>query len=432
MSRTFLRGWSNYLNSWNHLGTWNEVQKMNAYGTFITRGNGHSYGDSAQNSNGLVIYDKSIPHENQLDVTLDIQNRYIDVNATATIQEVNDYLEQFSLMLPVVPSAKASTIGGCIACDCHGKNHHVRGSFGDNVIAITICSEIDKAKFKTPIDCTPLQNSKLFFATIGGMGLTGHILAARLKVVHKIETFRQEKTKHYSVDGLLDYMNEIRHTENYALAWFDLSKKHFKALLYNSYALNVIGLNVKPRQDIGILPYFVPFLNRITIQVLKRLQFAARQKSKLMHPNSIYFPSDTFSNFNKWFGKKGFIEFQFSISDANRDILKYIFDDISKNFQVYLAGIKILESDSSGLLSFCQKGWSVALDFKYSDDLILKLHNYTSILIKNGGKVYLAKDVTLNEEEFKSMYGNFYKFQSIRDEYNFHNFQSNFSRRVNL
>lgn len=397
--------------------------------TVLPYGMGRSYGDSCLNINEAVCLTRSL----RLFENFDPRTGDLTCQGGTTLDEILTTMVPKGWFPPVVPGTKFITVGGAIANDIHGKNHHLEGTWGCHIKELTLL----RSDRPEPVRCTPNENSDLFAATIGGLGLTGIILSAtfRMKPISssKIE---MESIPFGSIEAFLE-INEASSESPYTVAWIDLCAKGPKAgrgiYMRGQHATNTDSLNTHSPKT-TTLPLTAPnwALNRVTVKGFNTIYRARVRKPKkeLVHYNPFFFPLDSINGWNKIYGQRGFFQYQSvipmeSAKEATKKMLKEIAESKEGSF---LAVMKTFgEIQSPGWLSFPQPGLTLALDFPNNGDKTLRLfERLDAILAQAGGRLYPAKDGRMRPESFQKQYPQWEKLEKLRDP----KINSSFWRRV--
>ena len=398
--------------------------------TFLARGEGRSYGDVCLNNNGTLIDTnnlKKILHFDEL-------NGVVECEAGITIKELLDYLIPKGWFLPVVPGTSYVTLGGAIANDIHGKNHHKSGSFGNFVESLNLLSSEETIYF-----CSPDKNQEKFSATIGGLGLTGLIISAKIQLI-KIENdlIDSQSIKFNSIDEFFELNKQLESNNEYTVSWIDinLKTKNLRGIFHiGNHSKNIKKYKLKNKKSFSFtLPLVQRFslVNNITINLLNNFYFWANKNNaiKKQHYRSFFFPLDFIKNWNKAYGKKGFYQYQFVVPDKNsKNVLYEVIDLVS--FYKQRPVLSVLKTfgkiESKGLMSFPLSGLTLAMDFQNKGSKTLEMLNeLDKIVRKNNGRIYIAKDCRMEKESFKSFYSNFEEFSKFIDL----NFSSTFLKRI--
>jgi len=391
----------------------------------IPRGNGRSYGDSS-------LY-KSIISYKPLDPIINfLPNNIIEVSSDILFSNLLEIIIPRGLLLPVMPGTSFVTIGGAIASDIHGKNHHISGSISSFVEEIKLLTGNGEI-----YDITPKKHSELFYATLGGMGLTGLIISAKIKLLSiSSPLIHQEVRRIYSLDESINALESRQ--SNYSTGWLDLTmKKNIKGIIfYGDHNLDSSLSDKAPSRFLSI-PKHMPnnLLNKLTIYIFNKLYFLRnRNNFSLIHLRDFFFPLDSLRNWNNFYGSKGLLQFQpiFPTQNSRKaiaEIHKYIH---TNKMTPMLAVIKNYKKGNDDYLSFAIEGISIAIDFVNSRHNRFHVKNMNKLVQKYDGKIYLSKDFLLDEESFKTFYPNWKKFNQIRKEYGSDIFTSNQSIRIGL
>jgi decaprenylphospho-beta-D-ribofuranose 2-oxidase len=393
----------------------------------LARGLGRSYGDAAQNGGGLVLRLAS----GAGDVVLDTATHTATVGAGVSIDELLRVAVPRGLFVPVTPGTRFVTIGGAIASDIHGKNHHVDGSIGAHIESITMVL----ADGSTTI-VGPALNPDLFWATIGGMGLTGLIVEATLRLL-PIETSRMrvDTSRLADLDTLLATMSEGDDQVRYSVAWIDLVAKgrHLgRSVLYRSDHARLADLDTDaarapfaygPHQLLSVPP-IIPrtgVLNHATVAAFNEVWFRKAPKHRtdeIQGIGAFFHPLDLVGSWNRLYGSRGMVQYQFVVPFGQEDALRTVVERFSASGAAsFLAVLKRFGAANPAPLSFPQAGWTMALDIAGSSlGLSELLHSVDRVVLDAGGRHYLAKDSHMTAESVRRGYPRLAEWQAIRDE----------------
>jgi FAD/FMN-containing dehydrogenase len=392
--------------------------KLEQPGEVIAFGNGRSYGDASLQDRMLLTrrFNKFL--------SFDESTGELCCQAGVLFSEVLDVFVARGWFLPVTPGTKFVTVGGAIAADIHGKNHHVEGSFGQHILSMDVMRNDG-----TVISCSPTENSDFFNITIGGMGLTGIILNATFRL-KKIDTayMREETVRANNLDEIMDSF-EASTDWTYSVAWIDCLAKgdamgrsimmrgeHATTGELVDPAHRRAPLNLKKGLQLDIPFRFPNFaLNRFTMQAFN---FAYYNKCRpginqdLVGYNAFFYPLDSIANWNRIYGKRGFTQYQFVIPKAAgregmRKILKRITDSGLGSF---LAVLKLFGEQDS-FISFPMGGYTLALDFPISFKAMELFKELDAMVADYGGRLYLAKDSRMDAAMFEKTYPNANEFR---------------------
>lgn len=410
---------------------------INSNKSILPIGNLRSYGDSCLSSSGVLFDNKKL---NKI-IEFDESNQTIKVESGILLSELIEFLVPFGLFPPVVPGTKYITLGGAIANDIHGKNHHSAGSIGCFAIEFELINETGQ------FVCSKNENQEFFYATIGGLGLTGYITWVKLKL-KKIENsyIKNEGIKFKSLEDFFAINNESINDYEYTVAWLDISSNP-KTLGRGIYLRgnHVTNDELKTKEYLSIhqngknLPLTPELINTKTINIFNKLYFnkqISHNQTSIIHYDKYFFPLDGVGNWNKLYGKKGFLQYQFvlpfsMIESENVKLLRLILELINKSgFVSFLTVLKTFgNKKSGGLLSFPKEGITLAIDFKIDkrfNDLLRLLDKLDTIITENNGSIYIAKDARMSADTFKKSYPQLNDFQKYKSPY----FTSDFWQRV--
>lgn len=408
-----------------------ELQNLNFddNSKYLAFGNGKSYGDVCLNEDGILIDTKYLNHI----ISFDSNTGIIECEAGILLSDILEFIVPKKFFLPVTPGTKFISLGGAIANDIHGKNHHSMGNFGNHVLSFELLKSDGKI-----YHCSKDSNQNLFFATIGGLGLTGIILSAKFKCI-SIETpfINLESIKFSNLDEFF-ILNEESKNYTYTVSWVDCTSKG------NSLGRGIYlrGEHTLERELKGkekeIIDSRLPFpiewrvINNTSTVLFNKLFYnkqIKKYKSEIVHYNPYFYPLDGVTNWNNAYGKKGFLQYQFVVPEENKSVFEEIFKIIvNSGLSSFLTVLKTFgEIPSLGMLSFPKKGITMAIDFSLSNKNVFKLlKELDKLVIESGGRVYPAKDARMQGSDFFKFYPNFKEFKAHIDE----SFSSSFLRRI--
>ena len=398
--------------------------EINTTEKFITRGMGRCYGDAALADTVLSTL------QHNLFLSFNEETGELSCQAGVTLKDILDVFVPKGWFIPVTPGTKFITVGGALASDVHGKNHHVEGCFGDHVSTCTIIQANGER-----ISCGPNHNEALFNATRGGMGLTGVIDTLTFKL-KKIETsyIKQRQIKAKNLSHIFELFEQYKdHT--YSMAWIDCLKggdSFGRSIMMMGEHATVDDLNEKQKKDplntgkgnLINMPINLPSfaLNKLSIKAFNWLYYAKNTKQVMqgvVHYDGFFYPLDAILNWNRMYGKKGFVQYQFVLPlDNSEEGLKEILGKIrSKGWGSFLAVLKLFGKQDS-LISFPMEGYTLALDFPIKKGLFEFLDELDEIVLALGGRIYLSKDARMKAKTFWESYPNSQKFLEIIKTYN--------------
>ena len=366
----------------------------------IARGNGRCYGDA---SLGEHIF--STKRLNKF-ISFDRINGIIECEAGVLLSEVLEVAVPQGYFLYVTPGTKFITVGGAIASDVHGKNHHAEGCFSEYVTEFKLMNENAEV-----IICSREENSDKFWATIGGMGLTGIILSAKFKLKNIESVYiRQESIKADNLDEIFRLFEESEDW-TYNVAWIDCFQKGKNLgrsiLMRGEHALKAElptrmqknSLRLKPKFSPTVPFYFPGFvLNTFTIKIFNYLYYNKqrnKQVNNFIDYDSFFYPLDFVNDWNKIYGKSGFIQYQMMIpKDHGKEGMRKILETIANSGNgSFLAVLKLYgKKNPQAYNSFPFEGYSLALDFKVNKKLRKLVDRLDDIVEQYGGRIYLTKD----------------------------------------
>ena len=398
---------------------------------YIPYGNGRSYGDSAISER--LIYCK--PYNQFL--SFNEKEDILHCQSGVLLSEIINIFAPKGYFLKVVPGTKYITVGGAVAADIHGKNHHIEGCFSQSVLEFNLMLPNGKV-----VKCSRTENSELYKATCGGMGLTGIILDVKIKLM-RISSLDidQNIIKTKNLKETFDLFESLSNVP-YSVAWIDCltnDKNLGRSLLITGKFSENSNLNFKERTKISI-PFYLPsnMLNKYSVKTFNWFYYnriIRKQTKSTVSFDSFFFPLDSLKNWNKIYGRKGFTQYQFILPKKNSyDGLKEILKIISRSGQgTFLAVLKLYGKENQNYLSFPFEGYSLALDFKIQNGLFSLLNVIDKIVLKYEGRIYLAKDVRVTKEVFEKGYNNINKFRAIREKYGMRDYlYSNQSIRIDI
>jgi len=414
-----LSSWGNYPKVESRVEVLRDIDGVKNYlsmvDEFIPYGNGRSYGDSALAKD--ILYTKR--YNNFLD--FDEKNGVLHLQAGALLSEIIEFFLPKGWFLKVTPGTKLITIGGAIASDVHGKNHHKEGCFSECVQEFRLLLPDKKV-------ITVKKGEELFKATCGGMGLTGVILDAKIELKRVNSKYIDQTT--IKTKNLKDTFEAFEKYKDfsYSVAWIDClasDKDIGRSLLMVGEFMDDGDLEYKPKKRISIPFAFPSFaLNRFSVKAFNYLYYnrvrenISKQKVDI---DSFFYPLDSIDKWNNIYGKAGFTQYQFILpKEKSFEGLSKILSAISKSGKgSFLAVLKLYGEENENYLSFPIEGYSLALDFKIEDGLFELLNELDKIVQQYNGRIYLTKDVRVSKEIFYTGYEDIEKFKKIRNEFGF-------------
>jgi len=387
----------------------------------LAYGLGRSYGDVCLNNGHTLLDTAKMDHFRRFDAATGI----IECEAGTSLEAILKAAVPRGWFLPVTPGTKFVTVGGCIANDVHGKNHHRAGTFGRHVRSLELLRS-DGALLR----CSPTENSELFSATIGGLGLTGLIVSAEI-ALRKIESpmIVAERIPFRTLAEFDELSRASDATHDYSVAWFDsTSGREPRGIFFRgNHAAHPAG-NARIREPHRLpVRLFSPFLMPLTVRLFNEGYFRANAhpQPQTLAYDPFFYPLDAVSNWNAIYGSKGFLQYQFVMPGSVAEVL----DRVAKSqLASFLTVIKRFGSlPSPGMMSFPREGTTVCFDFaEGSARLRPLLEELDRIVLDGGGAVYPAKDSRMSPETFRRSFPQFESFARFVDP----RFSSTFWRRV--
>ncbi|MFG2025180.1 FAD-binding protein [Streptomyces sp. NPDC048825] len=407
----------------------------------IARGLGRAYGDAAQNAGGAVLDMTGLDRVHAIDA----DGGTVLCDAGVSLHRLMQALLALGWFVPVTPGTRHVTVGGAIGADIHGKNHHVSGSFTRHVLALELLTADGEIR-------TVSRGTPLFDATAGGMGLTGVVLAATVRlqpVETSLMSVDTERAK--DLDDLMARLTATDHRCRYSVAWIDLLARGTslgRSVLTRGDHAPVDALPTRARRDplayrpvrFPAAPSFVPegLLGRTTVGLFNELWYrkAPRARAGELQTLSAFFhPLDGVPHWNRLYGRGGFVQYQFVVGYGQEGALRRIVSRISRRrCPSFLAVLKRFGEGDPGWLSFPMPGWTLALDLPANlPGLGAFLDELDEEVAAAGGRVYLAKDARLRPELLAAMYPRLDEFRALRAELDPAGvFTSDLSRRLGL
>ncbi len=411
----------------------------------VSRGLGRSYGDAAQNAGGTAL---DVTKLNRvLSIDAEGEPATVHVQAGVSLDFLMRTVLPLGLWVPVLPGTRQVTIGGAIAADVHGKNHHSQGSFGNHVLSLDLLMANGEVQALTPGGDT----ARLFWATIGGMGLTGVILGATV-ALQRTETayFLVDTDRCSDIDDLMARMSEGDDAYTYSVAWFDAvsrGKNMGRAVLTRGNKARLQDLTHKLKRDplrfvapsFGTIPEIFPnkMVNRITAKAFSAAWYYKAPKHRvgeLQNITSFFHPLDIVAEWNRVYGPNGFLQYQFVVPFSEHETFRRCVELIVNSGHVSCLNVlKRFGPGNPAPLSFPMPGWTLTVDLPIEDGLDSLCNTLDELVVAAGGRVYLAKDSRLGAATFAKMYPRLEEFLAIRREVDPEGlFNSDLARRLNL
>ncbi len=400
--------------------------------SLLPRGLGRSYGDSCLNADGELL---STQYFDRL-ISFDTATGILRCESGVSLHQLLAVIVPRGWFVPVTPGTRFVTVGGAVANDVHGKNHHRAGTFGRHVRSFELLRSNGERLL-----CSPTENPQLFAASIAGLGLTGFIVWVELQLIRIQNPYIGMQSIKFS--GLEEFFSISKESDSdsaYTVAWLDCvsSGTGFARGIFmkGNHAESASGLPAEKRRG---LPLRVPFhfpafaLNQLSIRAFNFLYYhkqSAKHVSSTVHYEPFFYPLDAVQDWNKIYGKRGFFQFQcvVPVEDGKRRIEEILSTIVKSGRGSFLAVLKEFgDLSSPGMMSFPRRGVTLCLDFPNQGEatlsLLRRLDDQTREL---GGAIYPAKDATMSPANFKSYFPRWQEFGSYIDPH----FSSSFWRRV--
>jgi decaprenylphospho-beta-D-ribofuranose 2-oxidase len=408
--------------------------------TLIPRGMGRCYGDSALSD--TIISTTNFNHI----ISFDVSTGILICQSGTTLDAILNTVVPAGWFLPVTPGTKFVTIGGAVAANVHGKNHHLHGSISQHIIYIDVLTSDGNIH-----RCSADEQSDLFYMTCGGMGLTGIIVEVAITLIPISSSYIRQKTMRANNLGtMMDYFESHLHW-TYSVAWIDclakgsslgrsvlmLGEHATRDELSHRQSKNPLQLRCKPKKSV---PFFLPnwALNSWTVRLFNMAYFHASPQSdatKIIDVDTFFYPLDHIHHWNKCYGKRGFTQYQCVLPlQSSKDGLTQLLQKISASGQgSFLAVLKRFGTESLPGLSFPMEGYTLALDFPMTPKTCQLMNDLDTIVDHYNGRLYLAKDSRMSASFFKSTHQNLESFRSFKHQIDAnHQFESLQSNRLGL
>ena len=397
----------------------------------LAHGLGRSYGDSCLNDGGILLDTIGLDRF----MHLDSQSGRLRCEAGVTLSAILRLVVPAGWFLPVSPGTQFVTVGGAVANDVHGKNHHRAGSFGCHVCCLELLRSDGERVF-----CSPGRNANLFRATIGGLGLTGLILWVEFQLKRVPGPWIDcEQIRFHQLEEFFELSADSDQTHEYTVAWLDCVSTGGKLgrgifLRGNHCPGGTNGHSVTLRESRLVRGFDAPeaLINRATVRLFNTLYFHAPLQDFTRHTipyEKFFYPLDRVAEWNRLYGRRGFLQYQFVVPYEKRRAIGDVLRRIEASRLVCtLSVLKVFGTvPSPGLLSFPRPGVTLALDFPIQGQATFDLCNrFDEVVRTSGGAVYPAKDARMSAVSFQSYFPNLKEFSHLQDP----QFSSDFWRRV--
>ncbi len=387
----------------------------------LTRGMGRSYGDAAQASGGTLLDLSPMAR-----IDLDRKRGVVTVGAGVSLDYLLRLIVPAGFFVPVTPGTRMVSMGGAIAADVHGKSHHVEGTFGSHVSELTIVDGTGKISTLTP-DTTPEE----FWATIGGMGLTGVVTEATFDLVpitSSLMTVDTERTP--DLDTLMARMVEGDDAYRYSVAWIDSVAPSGRGVLTRGDHAPVEMLTDRRALDplaydpkvIATAPRLFPsfLLNSLSARAFNEAWYRkapVSREGELQSIGAFFHPLDGIQEWNRVYGPQGFLQYQFVVPDSGAHLVATTLRRLRDvGAPGYLTVLKRFGAANPAPLSFPQPGWTLAIDIPARVPGLAEVFNeLDQLVLAEGGRLYLAKDSRMSPEMMAASYPRLSEWQRVRD-----------------
>lgn len=408
----------------------------------VARGLARSYGDAAQNAGGLVL---DMTASDRV-LGFDAATGLVEVEAGVSLDELMNRFVPQGFFVPVTPGTRLVTVGGAIGADIHGKNHHVAGSFAQHVRwldLLTADGEVHRV--------SPEQDPDLFWATAGGMGLTGVILRAQVQL-KPIGSSRclVDTDRTPDLDSLMTLLSETDHLYEYSVAWIDTlakGRRMGRSVVTRGRFATLDELPAKRRSDplayhgsikVKVPDVFPPgLLNLATVAAFNEVWYRKapkRKRDQLQSIPTFFHPLDAVGGWNRIYGPRGFVQYQVTVPFGQEEAMREVLDRLSSfGTASFLAVLKRFGPGNPGMLSYPSPGWTLALDIPVMAGLAGLLDSLDEVVVAAEGRTYLAKDSRVRPETFAAMYPRLEEFRAVRTRVDPDGvFTSDLARRLSL
>ncbi|MFB8002973.1 FAD-binding protein [Nocardia sp. NPDC056000] len=410
----------------------------------IARGLGRSYGDPAQNGGGLVVDMTAFARIHSVDP----ESGVVDVDAGVSLDALMRTVLPHGLWVPVLPGTRQVTVGGAIASDIHGKNHHSHGSFGNHVLSIELLTADGTVRTLEPEG----PESELFWATVGGMGLTGIVVRARVRCKHTETAYfivdndrttslaeTMELLTGGSDDGY-DYSMSVPDTISTGARLGRAAFSRGSLAKLDELPMKLRGNPLKfDAPQLFTVPDIFPngMVNKVTARVLAEVAYRAfpkRARGRIQNLTQFYHPLDLLGEWNRAYGRRGFLQYQLSMPFGAEDQLADAVRAIAHSgHPSFLNVFKRMGPGNRAPLSWPHPGFMLSLDFPIAPGLDRLCAELDERVLAAGGRLYFAKDSRTTPEMVRAMYPRLAEWQRVRDAADPERvFVSDLARRVRL
>ena len=392
--------------------------------SLIARGLGRSYGDAAQLKDGTVI---ELPVFDRIE--LDLANATVTAGAGVSLDQILRLIVPAGFFLPVTPGTRNVTLGGAIAADVHGKNHHADGSFGNHVQRLLLVDGSGTLRELTPSGRGSVDEAEFFWATVGGMGLTGVIVEATFSLIPITSSLiRVDTTRYRDLESLMAAMVEADAKYRYSVAWVDSFDPKGRGVLTCGdhapaedlpKAQQAYPLRYDPKALVSAPP-FIPsgLLNKFTVRAFNEIWYRKAPKKRVGELQGIapfFHPLDAVQDWNKIYGKAGFLQYQFAVPNEAAHLVPRTLEALRQvGAPSFLTVLKRFGKRNPAPLSFPMAGWTLGADVPADvPGLLDVLDNLDKDVASVGGRLYLAKDSRQSKETLRNCLRSIDRWQVI-------------------
>jgi decaprenylphospho-beta-D-ribofuranose 2-oxidase len=390
--------------------------------SYIARGLGRSYGDAAVNAGGGVVVHERLNRMRAFDPATGV----LDCEAGTSVADIIETWLPRGWFPAVTPGTKFVTVGGAIAADVHGKNHHRDGTFSCFVESFTLLTADGEM-----LSCSRRDHADVFWASVGGLGLTGMILDARVRL-RAVESswLRVDYRRSRHLDDTLAAFTAGDAGSPYSVAWIDClagGKALGRAVLMHGEHATAADVQAAGRRGFAAsraaglsVPIDVPgaLLNHVSMRVFNGAYYAAHGDAagRLVHYDRFFYPLDGVAHWNRLYGRNGFTQYQVALppEEGERGLVELLTRLSRSGRPSFLAVLKRLGAQGPGLLSFPREGYTLALDLPVRPGLVEFLAELDRLVLARGGRIYLAKDATATRDTVRAMYPRLDEFRAIK------------------
>jgi decaprenylphospho-beta-D-ribofuranose 2-oxidase len=423
MRKMLLSGWGRQRWIETALVTSDDLER-NSRSASLSRGLGRAYGDAALPTARATAPVMSTTLADRI-LSFDRQTGVLRAEAGLSIGELTRLYVEQGWFSPVVPGTRFVTLGGAVAADIHGKNHHVAQTFGHHVRALAV-----RAGDGRVYECSRSQHSDLFLATIGGMGLTGHVLEVELTMDRVPSRWIYEESERFdSLEGVFSALRAARDVWPMTVAWIDTSVAGAHAgrgiVMSGRWATADEARDRRPRKELSVrVPMDFPngLINPFTIRLMNAFWYHKHGRRKRTHfvtPEQYYWPLDGIREWNRVFGTRGFFQYQCVMPSEMEAFQKLLALFRARRACSFVTVFKDTGAEGEGMLSFPKTGTTLAVDIpvRTIEDARETTRQFNELVLAHGGRIYLAKDSFTDGPDFRKMYPRLDEWQAVRRRY---------------